>query len=278
MEEHIHMEYETNLSQAFFRVTVAEPYTEDYQMPMLQRNPIDGILPIEGCGVNGASCYTYGVGGCASMSDLYAKDCMKKADIQELIGRLLEVIEILQKHMLNPDGLMLEPEYLFRKAGKWWFCYLPVQKKKLLQSFHELSEYFVKTLDYEDVEGIFLAYELHKATLQEKYDLKTIMEEYEIHEEERKKEEIQEPDVQQEFGNAFTLSDEEECEEEEYVLKRQFHQKWRHKVISHAEMIREEDGWHNPWKRSIWHSPGKNWGEWDDLMTETDGQEESTNL
>ena len=33
MEEHIHMEYETNLSQAFFRVTVAEPYTEDYQMP-----------------------------------------------------------------------------------------------------------------------------------------------------------------------------------------------------------------------------------------------------
>ena len=156
MEEHIHMEYETNLSQAFFRVTVAEPYTEDYQMPMLQRNPIDGILPIEGCGVNGASCYTYGVGGCASMSDLYAKDCMKKADIQELIGRLLEVIEILQKHMLNPDCLMLEPEYLFRKAGKWWFCYLPVQKKKLLQSFHELSEYFVKTLDYEDVEGIFL--------------------------------------------------------------------------------------------------------------------------
>ena len=55
MEEHIHMEYETNLSQAFFRVTVAEPYTEDYQMPMLQRNPIDGILPIEGCGVNDAS-------------------------------------------------------------------------------------------------------------------------------------------------------------------------------------------------------------------------------
>ena len=35
MEEHIHMEYETNLSQAFFRVTVAEQYTEDYQMPML---------------------------------------------------------------------------------------------------------------------------------------------------------------------------------------------------------------------------------------------------
>ena len=115
MEEHIHMEYETNLSQAFFRVTVAEPYTEDYQMPMLQRNPIDGILPIEGVQVNGASCYTYGVGGCASMSDLYAKDCMKKADIQELIGRLLEVIEILQKHMLNPDCLMLEPSIFFGK-------------------------------------------------------------------------------------------------------------------------------------------------------------------
>ena len=30
MEEHIHMEYETNLSQAFFRVTVAEPYSRRF--------------------------------------------------------------------------------------------------------------------------------------------------------------------------------------------------------------------------------------------------------
>ena len=171
MSEQIQIEYETNLSQAFFRVTVAEPYIEDYQIPMLQRNPIDGILSVEGCGVNGGSCYTYGVGGCISMSDLYIKTSMKKQDIQELVDRLLEIIEALQQHMLNPDCLMLEPEYLFRRAGKWWFCYLPGRKKKLTQSFHELSEYFVKTLDYEDVEGIFLAYELHKATLQEKYDL-----------------------------------------------------------------------------------------------------------
>ena len=89
------------------------------------------------------------------MSDLYAKDCMKKADIQELIGRLLEVIEILQKTYVESGLLMLEPEYLFRKAGKMVVLLFAGTKEKLLQSFHELSEYFVKTLDYEDVEGIF---------------------------------------------------------------------------------------------------------------------------
>lgn len=276
MSEQIQIEYETNLSQAFFRVTVEEPYIEDYQIPMLQRNPIDGILSVEGCGVNGGSCYTYGVGGCISMSDLYIKTSMKKQDIQELVDRLLEIIEALQQHMLNPDCLMLEPEYLFRRAGKWWFCYLPGRKKKLTQSFHELSEYFVKTLDYEDVEGIFLAYELHKATLQEKYDLKSIMEEYEIHEEERKKEEKMEKS--QEFGNVFTLSDEEEYVEEEYQLKKQFHEKWKHKVLTAAEMVREEDGWHNPWKKTTWHTQRKSWGQWEDLIDETDGQEEPSHL
>lgn len=53
----------------------------------------------------------------------------------------------------------------------------------------------------------------------------------------------------QEFGNVFTLSDEEEYVEEEYQLKKQFHEKWKHKVLTAAEMVREEDGWHNPWKK-----------------------------
>ena len=57
----------------------------------------------------------------------------------------------------------------------------------LCKIFHELTEYFVKMLDYEDTEGIFLAYELHKATLQEHYDLELIMKEYKGREAERKK-------------------------------------------------------------------------------------------
>ena len=49
----------------------------------------------------------------------------------------------------------------------------------------------MRKLDYRDMEGIYLAYMLHKATLEEEYDLRKIMEEYlngqREREEERKK-------------------------------------------------------------------------------------------
>lgn len=39
-------------------------------------------------------------------------------------------------------------------------------------SYHELTEYFVRKVDYQDLESIQLACMLHKETLKETYDLK----------------------------------------------------------------------------------------------------------
>ena len=46
-------------------------------------------------------------------------------------------------------------------------------------SYHELTEYFVKKVDYQDLESIQLACMLHKETLKETYDLESILQQYE---------------------------------------------------------------------------------------------------
>ena len=180
-------EFETKLNRVCLHIYKEKHYEEDYQMPMLRRNKLDGILEVDGCEVEGRARYTYEISGMVSMKSMYSNTCIKKKEIYDIVTRILEVTETLQKYMLNPNCLVLKPEYIFNKEGQWSFCYFPDMEEDLCRLFHELTEYFVRMLDYEDTEGIFLAYELHKATLQEHYDLELIMREYKLHETERKK-------------------------------------------------------------------------------------------
>ena len=174
----VQAEFETKLNRSCLHLYKEEHYEEDYQIPMLRQNQLDGLLKVEGCEVEGKARYTYEISGLTSMKNMYENACIKKQEIEGMITRILEVTETLQRYMLNPNCLVLKPEYIFYKEGRWLFCYFPGMEEDLCKLFHELTEYFVRMLDYEDTEGIFLAYELHKATLQEHYDLELIMKEY----------------------------------------------------------------------------------------------------
>lgn len=279
-------EYETKLSRVYLHLTVDKKYEEDYQMWMFRENQIAGVLNVEGCSVEGKARYTYEVGGFTSMSKMFEKKAMEKGTILEVISGLLGAIEILQEYMLNPDCLLLDPEYIFFRAGQWYFCYLPVFETDLEKSFHRLTEYFVKTLDYGDLEGIFLAYELHKATLQEHYDLRFIMEDYKQHEQERKQAERKEKEERQRFGNVFCLTEEDDIDEDDVDKKNgdkkdsRLHEGEeqqeravrykKYKKPQSADIMREESGWRGAWKTAAQKIRSKRWGIWDDLILESD--------
>ena len=146
--------YEKELNRICLHIHVPEIYEEDYQMPMLRANKIPGILEVNGCGIDGESRYTYEITGLVSMAVLFENKQVQKGDIEQFIYCLLESISQLQKYMLHPGCLLLEPEYVFCRKQKYFFCYLPGGKQELCESFHRMTEYFVEKLDYEDEKGI----------------------------------------------------------------------------------------------------------------------------
>lgn len=281
MEKSIRMEMEAGLSKVWLHIYTQEEYKEDYQMPMLRSNRITGVLSVEGCEVEGMGRYSYDISGLTSLEAVYEKRRIKKKDIEEIVRDLLKTEEVLRQYMLNPDCLLLQPEYIFRKGHKCYFCYLPGYNGVMSTAFHELSEYFVKMLDYEDTEGIFLAYELHKATLQERYDLSGIMEEYERHEKGRRKKQEERgkrvSQTEENYGNIFSLEEEEEYEETE-KYERQFNVQKKYEVHVSADSDCEEGGLRPAWRKAVRHIPGKRWGQWSDLILETDRQEEKSTL
>lgn len=272
----IQAEYETTLNRVCLHLYVDRHYVEDYQMPMLQQNPIDGILSMDGCEVNGRGRYTYEIGGMISMKRKYEKVWMKREEIEEIIVQLLKITEELQRYMLVQDCLILKPEYIFYNQTRWFFCYLPGNEENLKDAFHELTEYFVKTLDYSDTEGILLTYQLHKATLQEHYDLSQIMKEYQERRRERKEkietrsEEHQDKFSYKEMSNAaMNGSDTRYCE-----TAKLFPGPEGALNTGCPADIQEKTGWKKPWWKAAKHMRKWRWGRWEDFILETDGQEE----
>lgn len=260
-------EYEKGLNQVCLHIDLPRIYEEDYRIHMLRENQIPGLLKVTGCGVDGKSRYSYDVTGMMSMKAKFQTSAIKKADMLLFANRLMEVVKTVRRYMLNPDGLLLYPEFMFYGEENWHFCYLPGKKKALCEAFHVVTEYFVKKLDYEETAGIILAYELHKATLQDNYDLEKVLNEYRQHEEERGEREGRSVERKvtegKEYGmgeNLFSL------EEEEYEVTRD------------VETLRETGGKWNPWKRSASKLKKGKWGSWKDLILETDGQKEENPL
>lgn len=77
-------EFETKLNRVCLHMYKEEHYKEDYQMPMLRQNELDGILEVEGCEVEGRTRYTYEISGMISMKSMYENTCIKNRKFKTL--------------------------------------------------------------------------------------------------------------------------------------------------------------------------------------------------
>jgi hypothetical protein len=208
-------EYERELNKVYLHLEVPEFYQEDYKMRMLAQNELPALLDVTGYGMEGKSRYRYTVTGLASMKSQFEEIPLKKKDMYGFVNQLIDVVQLLKQYLLNPEELLLTPEFIFGKDGNWKFCYLPGHKRELSESFHMLTEFFVKQLDYDDFDGMMFAYDLHKATLQENYNLEELMQQYRIQEEERRGIE----EVKRHLEEKEEISFVEDRREEEYAEK-----------------------------------------------------------
>lgn len=181
--------YEKGIDGTCLSIELPEIYKEDYKLRMIQENEIYGLLELSGCGVDKKSRYSYTITGMTSMKDKYEQQMLLSEDILQVLVELLKTMKSMKKYMLDPESLLLYPEFIFNDGGQWRFCCLPQRKKDLAGSFHILSEYFIRKTDLRDSVGVMLAFELHKATFYKHFELEHILEKYMDREEREEPEE-----------------------------------------------------------------------------------------
>ena len=180
VEKKMQITYQNEWEYTNIHVDLPIPYEEDYQIKMIHYNKIKGMLPVQGIGRDGQSRYTFRLENGMSMDKIYEEAEISGKEIEDFMEQLSVITEQIKIFLLNNNHIILDPKLIFKKAEQYYFCYLPIIKKEneptMCEAFHELTEYFVKHLDYKDTEGVFLVSKIHRETLKENYDLKKVIE------------------------------------------------------------------------------------------------------
>lgn len=168
--------YRRNIQKNHLVIEEEGVYKEDYQMQMLRHNQIEGLLDVYGVGVEAHSQYFYNITGKQSMKTKFAKTKMDFADVEQFLNCMLTTLEEVRRHMLNGNCLLLTPKHIFFEQNKYYFCYFPLCQNTLEEGFHKLTEFLVSKINYHDNRAILFACGLHKATMEEDYNLLQIVE------------------------------------------------------------------------------------------------------
>ena len=225
------------------KITIEEHrlYKEDYQLRMLERNKIEGMLPVKGRGMNESTFYDYDVSGKISIRAMYERSKISSEDIKKFLTQLRDIINRVENHLLKIQCILLKPEYIFYENDRYYFCYFPPAEEDFWVEFHRLTEYFVKYADYEDAECVRMVFLLHKETMEEFYSLDKLIEQ------------------------CLTM-------EKEPKIPEVFYDTSDHDWISNQErsssILRETDNMWVPMKRFLNRHKKQKWGDWDGLYVE----------
>lgn len=167
--------YKNDLKKAYLILEGMEGEQEDYQIIMLQENNIEGILKTDVRYVDNQSQYLYDISGKTSFKTFHEKINLSYATMKRLVENLLQTIQNLRKYMLDANCILLEPEFIFYDSDKFYFCYYPPCQVNSKEAFHQLTEFFVREVNYKDDEGVRFAYTMHKMTMEENYSIEDIM-------------------------------------------------------------------------------------------------------
>lgn len=169
-------EYERDLHHAWMILETDTIYREDYQMRMLTENTIPGLLAVRGQGKDDKSQYRYEISGKISMQAKGEKEHWKFLELENFMRQFIQILYVIKNYLLDVNCLSLEPGHIYISDTTYYFCYCPGTEGNIMEKFHELTEYFVRETDYEQKEAVYLAYELHKASLEENYNIEYALE------------------------------------------------------------------------------------------------------
>lgn len=245
-------DYKRELNHTTLILEAPEAYQESFKMRMLKENHIQGLLPVRGRGMDSVGIYEYDISGKVSLRSKCERGKITGKEINEFLVQIFHIISRVKSYLLDANGLILDPEYIFIEEGKYYFCYYPHGIKDIWIAFHLLTEYFVQQVDYQDTAGIKLAFLLHKETMEENYSLKKIIDK--MHE--LDKEQLSEVRSESAIGR---------CKEEENAVYETTEHDWITKQEMGSKILKETDNLWTPVKRFLQKHKKPKWGDWDGI-------------
>lgn len=150
--------------------------TSTYQVRMLIGNVIPFILKCHLQNLDEREFFYYDITSKQSIAMLFEERKFQEEDLQIIFEGIIRVMENLTEFLMNPDQLVLQPEYIYMDAEtrSVYFCCLPGFHKDIQEQFRNLVEYILPKLQHEDNGAVKLGYGIYRKTLETEFQLETV--------------------------------------------------------------------------------------------------------
>lgn len=128
-----------------------------YQLKMITQNAVKGLLPCRERHINGDLLLFYEITSRQSLKACYEGKRIGMETLRKFFLQLKQVSDILQKYLLEENGLWLEPEYVFCniETGEFSFLFFP---EPLEDGLLKLLDFFMEKVDNEDIKAVEAVY------------------------------------------------------------------------------------------------------------------------
>lgn len=145
-----------------------------YQCKMITENRIKGLLPCQERFINGDILLYYEITSKQSVFSIYENKSIGREQLYNFFVQLKIVNDMLQKYLLDGNGIVLLPEYIFQnlETSEYSFLYYPEPEE---DSFSQLMEFFIARVDNEDMKAVELVYKIADLIHSEQFVLDEVL-------------------------------------------------------------------------------------------------------
>ena len=152
--------YYTDASHNYLAVRCPEEEgSRNYQIRMLTRNRIEGLLPCTRLSVGEDEDLYYDITSRQSLKNLYDNRTMTGAELKHFLEEMLAMEREIADYLLDCAKVVRSPELVFYDLfrDRYYFLYYPASCES---SCHELFAFLSDHLDESDREAVYAAYRL----------------------------------------------------------------------------------------------------------------------
>ncbi len=178
MKEVLHGRYVREYLQTYLTLPCTGGADDEYKIKMLENNDTARLLGLGISNENGENCCRYPIGGTKAMELVFRTLTIDLTRLVAILNSFVEVFKEVSELLLEPDDLVLLPEYVFINITEYnaSFVYLPGYGRNIKEQTETFFEFMLNRVDYDDRRAVTLLYDCYILVMKEEKGIEALKE------------------------------------------------------------------------------------------------------
>lgn len=170
-------EYKRDMYHNYLVIHDENSNSSDYYEQVLKYNEITGHLKFESRIFDKEKYAYYEINGLQVLSSVFEKHTVRYLELKQIFKEIILGVNAGKEFLLKENDYVLSPNMIFFEIPKFLakLCYFPGYNNSLRQQLHNLFEYFMNKVNYNDQAAVLLIYKLYMKSKDETCSMQQLL-------------------------------------------------------------------------------------------------------